>query len=63
MKQVATAVIVADVLMCLLLLFAWSSKSKGGVVNTVGIAERQETKKICLTFDDGPHPYYTEQGP
>ncbi|MCM1040402.1 MAG: polysaccharide deacetylase family protein [Ruminococcus sp.] len=23
--------------------------------------EEQETKKIALTFDDGPHPYYTEQ--
>lgn len=20
-----------------------------------------EQKKICITFDDGPHPYYTEQ--
>lgn len=23
--------------------------------------EVQEVKKVCLTFDDGPHPYYTEQ--
>lgn len=23
--------------------------------------EEKETKKIALTFDDGPHPYYTEQ--
>ncbi|MBE5868701.1 MAG: peptidoglycan N-acetylglucosamine deacetylase [Lachnospiraceae bacterium] len=21
----------------------------------------EDVKKICLTFDDGPHPYYTEQ--
>lgn len=21
----------------------------------------EEQKKICITFDDGPHPYYTEQ--
>ena len=61
MKRVAAAVIVADVLMCLLLLFAWGSRSKEEAVSTVGIAERRETKKICLTFDDGPHPYYTEQ--
>ena len=61
MKRVAAAVIVADVLMCLLLLFAWGSRSKEEAVSTVGTAERQETKKICLTFDDGPHPYYTEQ--
>lgn len=61
MKRVAAAVIVADVLMCLLLLFAWGSKGKEEAVSTVGIGERRETKKICLTFDDGPHPYYTEQ--
>lgn len=61
MKRVAAAVIVADVLMCLLLLFTWSSKGKEEAVSTVGIGERPETKKICLTFDDGPHPYYTEQ--
>ena len=24
-------------------------------------AEKQDIKKIALTFDDGPHPYYTEQ--
>ncbi len=23
--------------------------------------ETREKKKIALTFDDGPHPYYTEQ--
>ena len=23
--------------------------------------EKNELKKIALTFDDGPHPYYTEQ--
>ncbi|MBQ2803378.1 MAG: polysaccharide deacetylase family protein [Lachnospiraceae bacterium] len=25
------------------------------------IGSRQNVKKIALTFDDGPHPYYTEQ--
>lgn len=25
------------------------------------ISEKTELKKIALTFDDGPHPYYTEQ--
>ena len=24
-------------------------------------SDRPENKKIALTFDDGPHPYYTEQ--
>ena len=25
------------------------------------IEEQEEMKKIAITFDDGPHPYYTEQ--
>lgn len=25
------------------------------------IGEKEEMKKIAITFDDGPHPYYTEQ--
>ncbi len=25
------------------------------------VQERNELKKIAITFDDGPHPYYTEQ--
>lgn len=25
------------------------------------VFESQDSKKIALTFDDGPHPYYTEQ--
>ncbi len=29
---------------------------------TIGRAFKDEdSKKIALTFDDGPHPYYTEQ--
>lgn len=39
-----------------------------GEENNVSVSERkpietrkQETKKIALTFDDGPHPYYTDQ--
>lgn len=29
--------------------------------SAVKAEENEEIKKICLTFDDGPHPYYTEQ--
>ena len=25
------------------------------------VFESTDSKKIALTFDDGPHPYYTEQ--
>ncbi len=31
-------------------------------IPTIGKAlENQDSKKIALTFDDGPHPYYTQQ--
>lgn len=30
-------------------------------VETMGKAVQNGGKKIALTFDDGPHPYYTEQ--
>lgn len=30
-------------------------------VGSDGVYTETETKKIALTFDDGPHPYYTEQ--
>lgn len=31
------------------------------VNNRQGAMGEENTKKIALTFDDGPHPYYTEQ--
>ena len=35
---------------------------KSGARPTMGKAVTEEgSKKIALTFDDGPHPYYTEQ--
>ncbi len=33
----------------------------GDVVYTAEVDRMQGCKKIALTFDDGPHPYYTEQ--
>lgn len=38
-------------------------QSEEGILVKKVISERgeNETKKIALTFDDGPHPYYTEQ--
>lgn len=29
--------------------------------DSVAVSSMEESKKIALTFDDGPHPYYTEQ--
>ena len=30
-------------------------------MESVAVSNMEESKKIALTFDDGPHPYYTEQ--
>ena len=37
----------------------WAVKEAGDADSV--IAESTDYKKIALTFDDGPHPYYTEQ--
>lgn len=72
MKKMKVAILIFDVVMGLLLL-VYAKKQvvderdaedknlalcTGG--NTV-LVEQGERKKVALTFDDGPHPYYTEQ--
>lgn len=61
---------------CLLLVAVWGygQKQKREIRESMGTADMQQenmeqedamgdarTKKICITFDDGPHPRYTEQ--
>lgn len=53
---------------CLLLLFMFGIgqvavryRTEAVQAAGTGKAEDEEVKKIALTFDDGPHPYYTEQ--
>ena len=73
-RKEKTAVILLTVnLLFGLSLFLMGNNSKPAVVNeaisTSGLAVQagmeetadREIKKIALTFDDGPHPYYTEQ--
>ena len=46
------------------LLFLYSAKTGNREVwrTTMGKIEKEDgTKKIAITFDDGPHPYYPEQ--
>ncbi len=38
-----------------------AEESTGETVPVQAEAEPLENRKIALTFDDGPHPYYTEQ--
>lgn len=66
MKRVRAAILTIDVVMGLLLLCLYGNKlnESGDIVQTdateVTISQ-EERKKIALTFDDGPHPYYTDQ--
>jgi len=65
MKKTIAAILKFDVAMGLLLF--------GGMINKLNVERipvttenlvvevEKEDKKIALTFDDGPHPYYTEQ--
>lgn len=67
MKRIRMAVVILDVILGLLLLYAlvWRTIETDRVKATIGNKaewkEGAEPKRIALTFDDGPHPYYTEQ--
>ncbi len=76
MKKLTAAILMIDIILGLLLFFAcWNKPGKregftevtGSMQSGVGewlrqdSTETDEIKKIALTFDDGPHPYYTEQ--
>lgn len=58
--------IIVMTLMCLLLGALHIREKEQEVQETMGNVQENSnadlgTKKIALTFDDGPHPYYTEQ--
>lgn len=67
MKRIKMAVLILDVVLGLLLLcvFVWRNTGVGQVKaasgNEVKWKEEAEVKRIALTFDDGPHPSYTER--
>ncbi len=64
MKRFATVIFMIDILLGgLLVLLIWNRCTLAKVQNTLSgaCAGQAEQKKIALTFDDGPHPYYTEQ--
>lgn len=52
-------IILGEVAICLLLFFVYFIRRTGGITATS--AAPQEGKKIAITFDDGPHPQFTEQ--
>ena len=57
-KLNARCIIVGEVAICLLLFFIYFIRQAGEVQESMTLP--QEKKKIALTFDDGPHPKYTE---
>lgn len=64
MKKIIAAILTFDLVMGLLLCCVYGNKQLvSGYVQTAGkaVSEEQDLKKIAITFDDGPHPSYTEQ--
>lgn len=69
MKKIMTAILLFDLAAGLLFFIFYGLKNSAvaadsGMVRIVegeeGL-EAEDVKKIAITFDDGPHPYYTEQ--
>lgn len=52
-------ILLGEVALCLLLFFIYFIRQAGGNIETMALPK--EEKKIAITFDDGPHPQYTEQ--
>lgn len=67
MKKWKAAILILDIVMGVLLFYIYGNKlikdfaaiqvSSQGMTNS----KQGDYKKIALTFDDGPHPHYTEQ--
>lgn len=52
-------ILLGEVALCLLLFLIYFIRQAGGIIETMALPK--EEKKIAITFDDGPHPQYTEQ--
>lgn len=64
MKRKKQTVLTILMMMVVMLSLFMQIKEKAGMVFSTGVESDSasgEQKKIALTFDDGPHPYYTEQ--
>ena len=51
-------IILGEVAICLLLFFIYFIRQAGVAKESMTLPK--EEKKIALTFDDGPHPQFTE---
>lgn len=69
MKKLAAAILIFDIIMGVVLLCVYGSGRPmsaaiaifSGTENVENREEDEVQKKIAITFDDGPHPHYTEQ--
>lgn len=59
MRIDSRCIILGEVGLCLLLFFIYFMRQAGEVKEAMVLP--REEKKIALTFDDGPHPQFTEQ--
>ncbi len=59
-KRLRAALIAVETAMVLLLLFLYGQKEQVKQTAAEPSEERQELKKVALTFDDGPHYAYTK---
>lgn len=61
MKKLNRWMIILDVLLVIICFYVMVSGREIYQTSGEGIQTVEDTKRIALTFDDGPHPYYTEQ--
>ena len=66
MKKILTAILLFDMAAGLLFSYLYGMRSRAvaadsGIVNMAEGLETEDVRKIAITFDDGPHPRYTEQ--
>ncbi len=59
-RKAAIILLILDILVGLSLFFGGINKPSE-YTNAMAEQGEDERRKIALTFDDGPHPYYTEQ--
>lgn len=58
-RRMISCMILLIFLMIMCLIGCWQQKELS--VMSRSLDEEKEIKRIALTFDDGPHPYYTQQ--
>ncbi|HBA48813.1 MAG TPA: peptidoglycan N-acetylglucosamine deacetylase [Lachnospiraceae bacterium] len=66
MKKILTAILLFDMAAGLLFSYLYGMRSRAiaadsGMANVAAGLETEDVRKIAITFDDGPHPRYTEQ--